>query len=481
MNHSMLQLLQQLLMLSKMLQKKIKSRMAHLNKQEKRDKSFDGTKSFLELLDSEDFDSDDCLPEIVRTESYFNENESTIDASPLCSQIPPNSHYVRSKGKTCNTFNTQANNRDNGIINVEMIRKRALQDITNSPEVVCLGSNNCSDRAKNLCIKSEHIYNKTNQFDCNFKVSGSGMNKSGSSSSGGKLPPHGPRRPLMPSRHASDPFVPVRRRFPVSEEENKHYIAICCLACSRWQKLQAVDIDNVRMTFSLFGNSLKSGGDVSNYVMFAFCRLMFHNNHPSKSKKNYFFSSIGDKLLNELAFDEMAKIKKCFDGAATARKLHLCDMLFFPINHLDHWFLFIVNLKDRMLAFLDSLHHKSDPYFEGIIPMLINNFQIVWDKFECSAIDFNSFRVFFPPVPRQEFSCDSGIFVMKCIELWSPRVVLLNLLSKDDINNIRAQYMNKIFFHTSNAMLQTESEDLVVNWFQNLEHLFIRGNRVRST
>lgn len=103
----------------------------------------------------------------------------------------------------------------------------------------------------------------------------------------------------------------------------------------------------------------------------------------------------------------MVKIKKCFDGAASARKLHLCDMVnclliflvtffkmiyvyteynityiffnllplifsfFFPINHLDHWFLFVVDIKDRMLVFLDSLHHKSDPYFDPIIPMMV--------------------------------------------------------------------------------------------------------------
>ena len=69
------------------------------------------------------------------------------------------------------------------------------------------------------------------------------------------------------------------------------------------------------------------------------------------------------------------------------------------------------------------------------------------------------------------WSCDSGIFVMKCIELWSPRVVLPNEFSKDDINNIRVQYTNKIFFHHKNIMLQSESEQLVVNWVENVSFL----------
>ncbi|EEC84264.1 hypothetical protein OsI_30722 [Oryza sativa Indica Group] len=408
--------------------KKIRSRMAHLKSKEKMNRIFDGTKSFLKILDSEDSgdcDSDDCLPHIVDSEADFNENESPIDARPLSSQIALNSNSFHPNVRTYNNLKTLSNNKDKGKFDAEFVRKRAFQDLTNSPDVVCLGSNTCSNKTKNMCIKSEHIYNKSNQFDSNYKVFGSGFNNSGASSSGGRLPPHGPRRPLKPSRHASDPFVPVRRCFPVSEQENKYFTAICCLAHTRWQSLFAVNIDNVRITFSNFGNSLRIGGDVSNYVISAFCRLMFHNNHPSKSKKNYFFSSIGYQLLKEIECIEMVKIKKCFDGAASARKLHLCDM--------------------------------------------IKNIQTLWDKFEGTAIDFSKFRVFFPLVLRQEFSCDSGIFVMKCIELWSPRVVLPNEFSKDDINNIRVQYTNKIFFHHKNIMLQSESEQLVVNWVENEE------------
>uniref|UniRef100_A0A0E0QP61 Aminotransferase-like plant mobile domain-containing protein n=1 Tax=Oryza rufipogon TaxID=4529 RepID=A0A0E0QP61_ORYRU len=390
--------------------KKIRSRMAYLKSKEKMNRIFDGTKSLsLRFL----------IPKILEIVT-----------------IALNSNSFHPNVRTYNNLKTLSNNKDKGKFDAEFVRKRAFQDLTNSPDVVCLGSNTCSNKTKNMSIKSEHIYNKSNQFDSNYKVFGSGFNNSEASSSGGRLPPHGPRRPLKPSRHASDPFVPVRRRFLVSEQENKYFTAICCLAHTRWQSLFAVNIDNVRITFSNFGNSLRIGGDVSNYVISAFCRLMFHNNHPSKSKKNYFFSSIGYQLLKKIECIEMVKIKKCFDGAASARKLHLCDM-------------------DRMLVFLDSLHHKSDPYFDPIIPMMIKNIQTLWDKFEGTAIDFSN--------------CDSGIFVMKCIELWSPRVVLPNEFSKDDINNIRVQYTNKIFFHHKNIMLQSESEQLVVNWVENEE------------
>uniref|UniRef100_A0A0E0NA98 Ubiquitin-like protease family profile domain-containing protein n=1 Tax=Oryza rufipogon TaxID=4529 RepID=A0A0E0NA98_ORYRU len=173
----------------------------------------------------------------------------------------------------------------------------------------------------------------------------------------------------------------------------------------------AVNIDNVRISFCNFGNSLKKGGDVNGFVISAFCRSLFHKNHPSKSKKNYFFPSIGDMLISHLNSKELAKIEKSFQGAA-----------------------------------------------------MISNLQNAWDEAEESAMDFNSFEIFFPPVPREENNADSGIFVMKSIELWSPRSLLCNEFDKSDIDIIRIQLANKIFFNEKNKMLQTETEHLVQSW-----------------
>lgn len=125
-----------------------------------------------------------------------------------------------------------------------------------------------------------------------------------------------------------------------------------------------------------------------------FCRLMFHNNHPSKSKKNYFFSSIGVRL-------------------------NICYLLqtFTSI----FWYL--------CYAF----------YYAYLWLLQIKNIQTLWDKFEGTAIDFSKFRVFFPLVPRQEFRlsllnlvlyvlimlCNSyfllfilTIYMFVCLKLW---------------------------------------------------------------
>lgn len=69
---------------------------------------------------------------------------------------------------------------------------------------------------------------------------------------------------------------------------------------------------------------------------------------------------------------------------------------------------------------------------------------------------------------ESNFSCDSGVFVIKFIELLSPRILLSNLLSNENICNIRVQYANRIFFHEKNQMLQTEIQNVVLNWFDSV-------------
>uniref|UniRef100_I1NXJ6 Ubiquitin-like protease family profile domain-containing protein n=1 Tax=Oryza glaberrima TaxID=4538 RepID=I1NXJ6_ORYGL len=223
-----------------------------------------------------------------------------------------------------------------------------------------LADNNVIDNSPN------DICNTTKQLTNSSHASIPCINNSRLSSSGGKVPLYGPRRIIHPAKHRSDQFVCPRRCVVVSDNAHRYYNAICSLSDSEYQDEDAVNIDNVRISFCNFGNSLKKGGDVNGFVISAFCRSLFHKNHPSKSKKNYFFPSIGDMLISHLNSKELAKIEKSFQGAA---------MLFFPICYLEHWFLFVVDIKDRMLVFLDSLHEKDDPYFDPIMDLMISNLQ----------------------------------------------------------------------------------------------------------
>uniref|UniRef100_A0A0E0LVT8 Ubiquitin-like protease family profile domain-containing protein n=1 Tax=Oryza punctata TaxID=4537 RepID=A0A0E0LVT8_ORYPU len=243
---------------------------------------------------------------------------------------------------------------------VENLKKRVLKDITNSPEMVA-GQSNFADRSKKMCATAVRLYNSINQItnrSCDV------------STSGGKIPQHGPRRILAPA------------------------------SCD------VVNIDN-------------------------------------------------EQLIMNLSLADLEK-------------------LYFPIHYNQHWFLLIVDIKDRMFVFLDSLHEADHEYFENIILLLRSNFQEVWDKYVCTLWILTLSRLFFLLYLARSLSmllafsfslCDSGIFTMKYMEIWSPRTMMINEFTKEHINNIRVKYVNGIFFHPKNKLLQTEIEDVVVNRF----------------
>ncbi|EEC71729.1 hypothetical protein OsI_04276 [Oryza sativa Indica Group] len=303
--------------------------------------------------------------------------------------------------------------------NSGIIKKR------NSPDLIIVGESKFHDRCNNMTAQSDLIYNASILPTSTAHHA---------SSSGGKIPPHGPRRVLAPAKYTSDPFVQLHRHFPISDVENRYYIVVCRLAdSSKWHSYDAVNIDNVKANFYTFGHSLKKSGH--------------------------------EQLVVDPSFADAEKVQKSFEGAAKARRLDLCDMLFFPIHYQQHWFLFIVDVKDRMFVFLDSKHEEHSEFYENLKTFVVDNFQNLWNKFVGSSLDFSVFKTVFPPVPRQDYESDSGVFVMKFMEIWSPRILLPNEFSKQNINNIRVKYVNQIFFHAKNKMLHTEIEDVVLNWF----------------
>uniref|UniRef100_A0A0E0G1R8 Ubiquitin-like protease family profile domain-containing protein n=1 Tax=Oryza nivara TaxID=4536 RepID=A0A0E0G1R8_ORYNI len=362
-----------------------KSRLAEFNNRDNRGHIYDEDKLAFDIFHEYNIGENVCTPDTLKSHTHGKENEAPANPATFVGpdyMTPPLGTRTRLNN---NTYRRHAN------LNPSQIgMKRTFQDLTNSPNDIC---------------------NTTKQMTNSSHASIPRINNSGLSSSGGKVPLYGPRRIIHPAKHRSDPFVCPRRRFVVSDNAHRYYNAICSLSDSEYQDEDAVNIDNVRISFCNFGNSLKKGGDVNGFVISAFCRSLFHKNHPSKSKKNYFFPSIGDMLISHLNSKELAKIEKSFQGAA-----------------------------------------------------MISNLQNAWDEAEESAMDFNSFEIFFPPVPREENNADSGIFVMKSIELWSPRSLLCNEFDKSDIDIIRIQLANKIFFNEKNKMLQTETEHLVQSW-----------------
>ncbi|KAL6880152.1 hypothetical protein ACP4OV_011717 [Aristida adscensionis] len=77
-----------------------------------------------------------------------------------------------------------------------------------------------SDKCANLSKKAEAIYNERNGLNCD------GSKSIEVSTSGGKLPVHGPRRLIYPNKAACGPFVMNSKSYP-SVEARRFYAIIC--------------------------------------------------------------------------------------------------------------------------------------------------------------------------------------------------------------------------------------------------------------
>ncbi|KAF2919761.1 hypothetical protein DAI22_08g159900 [Oryza sativa Japonica Group] len=308
-----------------------------------------------------------------------------------------------------------------------------------SPDVVFIGEKKFSKKCADIGNKTNMMYNKMNRIMLdsqkqNFKTFASpervllcNMKNFNPSTSGTKPIHHDLRRVINPAKYCTDPYTPQRSNFTVSQYERQIYNAVCTLSTSRYQERHAVEIDGVHCKFSSFGGSFNFGHEVSNFVVSVFCRYLFHLSHPSKSKW----------------------------------------FLFFPILYKRHWFVFIVHLKDEMFVFLDSLHEEGSEYQDEVKNRLTSNFALAWNSImEEYQINFDAFKIVYPPVPRQNNLFDCGVFTLKYMELWGPRVQLTNHFSQKDIQNIRIQYVNRLFFYPDNSVLGTGTKKLVIDFAQ---------------
>ncbi|KAF2939084.1 hypothetical protein DAI22_03g166000 [Oryza sativa Japonica Group] len=366
----------------------------------------------------------------------------------------------------------------NASLNENKENEKVCHIIKDSPDVF-IGEKKFSKKCADIGNKTNMMYNKMNRIlldsqKQNFKTFASpervllcNMKNFNPSTSGTKPIHHDLRRVINPTKYCTDPYTPQRSNFTVSQYERQIYNAVCTLSTSRYQERHAVEIDGVHCKFSSFGGSFNFGHEVSNFVVSVFCRYLFHLSHPSKSKKHYFFSSIGDDLLKHPSRTDFSSVRKCFDGASKARPIQSCEMLFFPIFYKRHWFVFIVHLKDEMFVFLDSLHEEGSEYQDEVKNRLTSNFALAWNSImEEYQINFDAFKNVYPPVSRQNNLFDCGVFTLKYMELWGARVQLTNHFSQKDIQNIRIQYVNRLFFHPDNSVLGTGTKKLVIDFAQ---------------
>ncbi|RLN12524.1 hypothetical protein C2845_PM09G11560 [Panicum miliaceum] len=190
-----------------------------------------------------------------------------------------------------------------------------------SDDLKIVGERSLADSVRDMSKKSDKMYNlklqnsgvrvSTPQVFCSLSSQPSDANPSQSfsfraraSSTGDKLPIHGPRHLVKPGPLFKGDFVTSSNtnKIHISKSEIDNYNIILKLASSQYQCEDAVNLSGVRCTFWAFGESLKPGGVVKSFLVSAFAYSLFSkpNGHPNNSKSHYFFSNISEQFMKDL-------------------------------------------------------------------------------------------------------------------------------------------------------------------------------------
>lgn len=213
---------------------------------------------------------------------------------------------------------------------------------------------------------------------------------------------HVPRRMVVLGRFNSDPYVPQVNHFSVTAQERRHHVAMVQIAMHpEWCKHEAIRYERAYCSYRSLA-SLKSKEHVDNFMILCVCRYLFNEAHPSVSKKHFFFSYIGETILSGTNAEIVGN---AFNGANSAFAMWRSNMLYFPICRQNHWFSFVVCLKEKLFAILDSSYGQHSHFHLDIRDTLVNNFINLWDMFVTpimiKRIEFERFDIVYPAVPQQ--------------------------------------------------------------------------------
>ncbi|WVZ66117.1 hypothetical protein U9M48_015390 [Paspalum notatum var. saurae] len=307
----------------------------------------------------------------------------------------------------------------------------------------------------------------------------------------GKMGPYGPRRLIKPTSIMKTAYESNKSSWQVTSSEYDNYEAICEITSSQWSNENAVDLGGVWCTFWALGQSLMPRGSVNNYVIATFCRHLFlkPNGHPEMSKRHYFFPSIScnysvltlhllcfllvqftDNLLKDVNEADQEVLMRAFTMSTKTRPLQNSNLLFFPTCYQNHWFVFIVDIKDQCFVFLDSHYNPQDEFHNYVRERSIHSFATHWAKYIQIEKPFGHYDILYPDIPKHntEKMYDSGIYAMMGLQHWtSPRTILSSIFQPKDCAKIRVKIANELVLSPRNngrkdivALFQSQGNNL---------------------
>ncbi|XP_010276782.1 PREDICTED: ubiquitin-like-specific protease 1 isoform X2 [Nelumbo nucifera] len=166
-------------------------------------------------------------------------------------------------------------------------------------------------------------------------------------------------------------------------------------------------------------------------------------------KRHYFPTYFAEKILK----DEPPSLEesKAFYQSLLKYDLLQCELLFIPLCIDSHWFVYVINLRDKRVEVLNSLPMSGFTIELKYLPRMKETCNEILSSLSGRPMAITEWPVLLPELPIQKTNYDCGIFVLCYMEYWDGR--LMKSFAQDDIPYFRMKIMADLLLHPDNKVV----------------------------
>ncbi|XP_010276778.1 PREDICTED: ubiquitin-like-specific protease 1 isoform X2 [Nelumbo nucifera] len=195
---------------------------------------------------------------------------------------------------------------------------------------------------------------------------------------------------------------------------------------------------------------MRDGNWVSSAVMNCVMDVLVHEQLANGLvKRHYFPSYFAEKILK----DEPPSLEelKAFYQSLLKYDLLQCELLFIPLCVDSHWFVYVINLRDKRVEVLNSLPMDGFTIELKYLLRMKETCNDILSSLSGRPMAITEWPVLLPELPIQKSDCDCGIFVICYMEYWDGR--LMKSFAQDDIPYFRMKVLADLLLHPENKVV----------------------------
>ncbi|XP_019055659.1 PREDICTED: uncharacterized protein LOC104611445 isoform X5 [Nelumbo nucifera] len=195
---------------------------------------------------------------------------------------------------------------------------------------------------------------------------------------------------------------------------------------------------------------VRDGKCVSSAVMNCVVDVLVHEQFGNGLVKHHYFpTSFAEKILKDEP-PSLEELKVFYEPSILKYDLLQCELLFIPLCVDSHWFIYVINLRDKRVEVLNSLPMSGFTVELNYLSRMKETCNEIMSSLSGRPMAITEWPVLIPELPIQKANYDCGIFMICYMEYWDGR--LMKSFAQDDIPYLRMKIIADLLLHPENKV-----------------------------